>query len=154
MADRVAFTNSAAKRIARAVIAYEEGDRNGAGLNLGSVPMAVPPPLRLGTFTGNWETGTYNTVTITGTTNTVSVYNWCNPALGADTSSTTKTRYVIFGKVGGTNSAVEIQMRSTATECTATMTLGSFDLTTLPGYEVGVIQLLGHAAGSTTGDTS
>jgi hypothetical protein len=34
------------------------------------------------------------------------------------------------------------------------MMLGAVDLTKLPNYVAGDIQLLGHAAGSTTGDTS
>jgi hypothetical protein len=81
-------------------------------------------------------------VTLSGSTATASVYNWCNPALGGDTASSTQSRYVVFGKVSGTNSAVEIQMRST--QCPSSLTLGSVDLSTLPGFDSGVIQILGH----------
>lgn len=152
---RITFTDSAAKRIARAVVAFEAGDRNGDGMRLGEAPAAVPPPpLQLGTFTGTWETAQYKTVTLYGSTQTASVYNWCNPALGGSTSNTTESRYVIFGKVRGTHSAVEIQMRSTSTQCTATMVLGSVDLKALPGFVAGEIQLLGHSVINTASTCS
>lgn len=107
--------------------------------------------LRLGTFTGDWATNTYKTVTLHGSTNTVSVFNWCNPATGGNTASSTQSRYVIFGSVNGTQSAVEIQLGSTAqTSQTCTLTIGSLDLTQISGYSAGQIQLLGHAAGSST----
>lgn len=151
--ERVAFTRPAAERIAKAVRKIEAGDREAAGLVFDRrLVAASSKTLRLGTFTGNWETAQFTTVTLHGTTNTVSVYNWCNPALGADTSSTTQRRYVIFGKVAGTNSAVEIQMRRT--QCTATLTLGTVDLSKLPGYIAGEIQLLGHGTASTASTCS
>jgi hypothetical protein len=144
--ERVTFTRPAAERIAAVVREVEAGDRD-------IMPMGVSPRLqsaafrlRLATFTGNWETGTYKTVTLSGSTQTASVYNWCNPALGLGTSDTSCTRYVIFGKAGGTNSAVELQLQATCQTCH--MTLGSFDLTQLPGYSTASIQLLGH---NTTG---
>jgi hypothetical protein len=144
--ERVTFTRPAAERIAAVVREVEAGDRD-------IMPMGVSPRLqsaafrlRLATFTGNWETGTYKTVTLSGSTQTASVYNWCNPALGGDTASTTQSRYVIFGKVGGTNSAVEIEMQAASQTCH--MSLGSLNLTELPGYDAASIQLLGH---NTTG---
>ncbi len=154
--ERVTFTRPAAERIAKVVREVEAGDRDSAPLRFGRFGGGSPFALKLATFTGEWQTGTYKTVTLSGSTQTASVYNWCNPApLDAkDTANTSATRYVIFGKVGGTHSAVEIQLRTTATECTATMMLGAVDLTKLPNYVAGDIQLLGHAAGSTTGDTS
>lgn len=151
---RITFTDSAARRIARAVVAFEAGDRNGAGMRLGEAPAAEPPPLQLGTFTGNWQTAQWKTVTLHGSTQTASVYNWCNPALGGSTSSTTDSRYVIFGKVRGTHSAIEIQMRSESTQCTATMVLGSVDLQALPGFVAGEIQLLGHGVINTASTCS
>lgn len=145
MADPVNFTRPAAERIARVVRAVENGNRDSTGPSLDRPWYSEGGRqfrLQLGTFTGNWQTGTYTTVTLTGTTNTVSVFNWCNPALGADTSNTAETRYVIFGKVSGTQSAVEIQMRTT--QCTHTLTLGTVDLTALPGFAADEIQMLGH----------
>lgn len=153
--ERVAFTRPAAERIAKVVRKVEAGNRDGAALVFDRLAIStVDSPLRLARFTGNWQTGSYTTVTLHGSTQTASVYNWCNPALGGNTASTSESRYVIFGKINGTNSAIEIQMRSTQTECTATLILGSIDLSTLPGYESGVIQMLGHDAGHTASTCS
>ena len=153
MADPVNFTKPAAERIAKVVRAVEYGNRDSTGPSLDRPWYGDPiQTLRLGTFTGNWETAQYTTVTLHGSTVTASVYNWCNPALGASTSNTTESRYVIFSKIKGTNSAVEIQMRST--QCTSTLVLGSLDLKTLPGFQADVIQLLGHSAGDTASTCS
>lgn len=149
--ERVTFTRPAAERIAKVVRRVEQGDRGCEPLTFGR-GSEVPYRLRLGTFTGNWQTGSWQTVTLSGSTQTVSVYNWCNPALGGNTSSTTESRYVIFGRVQGTNSAVEIQLRTT--QCTASLTLGSMDLTQLPGFDGSVIQMLGHAATDTASTCS
>lgn len=153
MANPVNFTRPAAERIAKVVRAIEYGSRDGSGPTLDRPWYGEGRPfkLSLATFTGSWETGTYKTVTLHGSTATASVYNWCNPALldAKDTGSTSVSRFVIFGRVQGTNSAVELQMRSTATQCTATMVLGTVDLSKLPGYAAGEIQMLGHAAGGT-----
>jgi hypothetical protein len=144
--ERVTFTRPAAERIARTVRRVEQGDRGAEPLVFDRIGVSSPFALKLATFTGNWETGTYKTVTLSGSTQTASVYNWCNPALGGNTASSTQSRYVIFGKVGGTNSAVEIQMRATSQTCH--MSLESLDLTQLSGYDAASIQLLGH---NTTG---
>lgn len=156
MADPVNFTRPAAERIARAVRAVEYGNRDSTGPSLDRPWYGGGGgfKLQLGTFTGNWQTGQYTTVTLHGLTQTASVYNWCNPALGGSTSNTTESRYVIFGKVRGTHSAVEIQMRSTSTQCTATMVLGSVDLKSLPGFVAGEIQLLGHSVINTASTCS
>lgn len=146
MADPVQFTRPAAERISRVVRLVEFGNRDSTGPAYDRPWHGYGKPLRLGTFTGNWERATFTTVTLHGSTQTVSVYNWCNSAIGGDTANTTSSRYVVFGKVGGTNSAVEIQMQVTSSECTATLTLGSIDLTGLPGYSRSAIQLLGHGA--------
>jgi hypothetical protein len=151
-AERVTFTRPAAERIAKVVRSVEAGDRDCGPLTFTRTGVGNPYKLTLATFTGNWQTGEWKTVTLSGSTQTASVYNWCNPAVGGDTSSTTQTRYVIFGRVSGTQSAVEIQMR--ATQCTATLTLGTVDLSKLPGYEAGVIQLLGHGAQDTASTCS
>lgn len=153
MADPVNFTRPAAQRIARAVRAVEAGTRDGEG-PVWDRPWYSHPGLRLklGTFTGNWETAQWTTVTMHGSTQTVSVYNWCNPAVGASTSNTNESRYVIFGKVAGTQSAVEIQMR--ATQCTSTLVLGSLDLKKLPGFVATEIQMLGHGKGDTASTCS
>lgn len=149
--ERVTFTRPAAERIAKVVRKVEQGDRGAQALRFERIG-GVPSSLRLATFTGNWETGTYKTVTLSGSTQTASVYNWCNPALGGNTASSTESRYVIFGRVGGTNSAVELQLRTT--QCTASLTLGTLDLTALPGFSAGVIQLLGHGAQNTASTCS
>jgi hypothetical protein len=145
-AERVTFTRPAAERIAKIVRRVEQGDRGAEPLVFERIGVSSPFALKLATFTGNWETGTYKTVTLSGSTQTASVYNWCNPALGGNTASSTQSRYVIFGKVGGTNSAVEIQMQATSQTCHRS--LGSLNLTQLSGYDAASIQLLGH---NTTG---
>lgn len=136
--QRVVFTKSAAERISAAVIAVESGTRDCGPLVYGRIGDSAPgSSLKLATFTGAWQTGTYKTVTLHGSTQTASVYNWTTPVASASTA-----RYVIFGKASGTNAAVEIQLRATGQTCT--MSLGSLDLTTLPGFNASAVQLLGH----------
>jgi hypothetical protein len=150
--ERVTFTRPAAERIAKTVRRVEQGDRNANGLFFDRAGVGNSVGLTVGTFTGNWQTGTYKTVTLNGSTQTASVYNFCNPAIGGSTSNTTQSRYVIFGRAGGTNAVVEIQLQ--ATECTATLTLGSINLSQLPGFDASVIQMLGHAAQNTASTCS
>lgn len=141
--ERVTFTKDAASRIAKVVRKVEAGNRDAAPLVFDKVLAAsAGSPLRLGTFTGNWEKGSQATVTLHDSTQTATVYNWCNSAVGVSTSDTTSTRYVIFGKVNGTNSAVEIQMQATGATCS--MSFGGFDLTTIAEYDSDAIQVLGH----------
>ena len=143
MADPVNFTRSAAERIAKVVRAVEFGNREGGALAYERPwPNTPGSPLRLATFTGNWQTASYTTVTLHGSTQTASVYNWCSPAVGVATNDTNCTRYVIFGSVRGTNSAVEIQLQPTCSTCH--MSLGSVDLRSLAGYDANAIQMLGH----------
>jgi hypothetical protein len=146
----VVFTRPAAERIAKVVRTIEDGDRSSSGLRFERVASSLASPLKLATFTGNWATGQYRTVTIHGSTNTASVYNWCNSSLHADTANTTSTRYVIFGKASGTNSVVEIQL-GLPTSQTCLTSIAGVDLTALPGYSAGSIQLLGHSAAATSG---
>lgn len=149
--EPIAFTRGAAERIANAVRTVELGSRDPGGVEY-DAQTDQRFRLRLGVFTGNWETASWTTVTLHQSTQTVSVYNWCNPALGADTSSTSQTRYVIFGKVGGSqwlpgtpnNAAVEMEMRPG----TCALQFGGVNLTQLAGYDANEIQLLGH---NTTG---
>jgi hypothetical protein len=142
VADRVTFTKGSAERIAQVVRIVEAGNRDTGGLPTAPRFGSNNFRLNLATFTGNWQTGEYKVVTLQGSTNTASVYNWCNPALGGDTASSTKTRYVIYGKVQGTQSAVEIQLRSTNQTCSTS--IGGVDLTSFPNYSGNAIQLLGH----------
>lgn len=142
--ERVTFTRPAAERISRAVLAFEAGDRDAGPLSFGVRLEGDSFKLRLATFTGTWAAGTYKTVTLSGSTQTASVYNWCNAVAGGKTGDTACLRYVIFGKVGGTNSAVEIQTVATCSTCI--MSLGGVDLTQVAGYAAGGIQMLGHDA--------
>lgn len=148
MADPVNFTRPAAERIARVVRHVEGGDRSGSPLDWDRPWDSLPSEqrLRLATFTGTWATGTYKTVTISGSTHTAKVFNWCNPVVGGQTGNTSAERYVIFGRVMGTNSAIEVQLQTTAATCV--MSLGGVDLTKIAGYSSAAIQLLGH---NTTG---
>lgn len=108
--DPVQFTRESAERIANVVRAAETAPAPASPLRFDD-----PPPadfrLKLGTFTGSWETGTYKTVTLSGSTNTASVYNWCN-AFDSGNASSAVTQTVIFAKAGGTNSAIEMPFSS------------------------------------------
>lgn len=143
MADRITFTRPAAERIGRAVRIVEAGDRVASPWEVDVREHGGVYRLRLGSFTGEWATGTYKVVTYTsGTqTTTTEVYNWTTPVVG-DTADTACSRYVVFGKVSGTNSLVEVQLQSTCQTCT--LSFGGIDMTDLPGYSAGEIQLLGH----------
>lgn len=147
--DPVQFTLESAERIASVVRAVETTPSPGSPLTFGHVATFKHATLKLATFTGNWATGQYKTVTLYGSTNTARVYNWCNSSLHADTANTTSTRYVIFGKASGTNSVVEIQL-GLPTSQTCVMSIGELDTTKLPGYSAGAIQLLGHSAADLT----
>jgi hypothetical protein len=106
----------------------------------------VPQPgmmLKRGTYTGSWAIGETVAVTLIGSTQTIAVTNYCVEAEG-DTASSASFN-VVFGSVMGTQTAVEIQVPTQ----TCTMVVGGFDLTELPNYDAGQIQLLGHGAGDT-----
>jgi len=143
--DAIQFTRESADRIANVVRTLELTPASGTPLDYDPIlTSGGKGKLSLATFAGSWSRGTYKTVTIVGSTATASVYNWCNDAAGG----TGSTRYVVFGKANGTNSAVEIQLRDTNQTCV--MTLAGVDLTAFPGYSAGVIQLLGHSAADMT----
>lgn len=150
--EKVNFTRPAADRIAKVVRKVEAGNRDALPLTFRRLGFGDKSGLRLATFTGNWERGQFAVVTMVGSTQTASVYNWCNSALGGNTASSTESRYVIFGKANGTQSAVEIQMATT--QCTSTLVLGSLDLKTLPGWLASETQLLGHGAADTASTCS
>jgi hypothetical protein len=143
--ERVTFTRPAAERIAKVVRTVEQGDRGSKGLTFDRVGGGLSSPMRVATFTGSWSTAAYKTVTLLGSTATASVYNWCNPSASNEPCS----GYVIFGRVNGTNSVLELTLEQTCSTCR--MTLGSVDLKQIAGYDGGKIQLLGHSAASTSG---
>lgn len=134
----VKFTRDSALRIGKAVRVVERGHRDQP-----PVHFEHPRPdfrLRLGTFTGAWSTGTYKTVTLHGSTSTAAVYNWTTEVDAGGTC----TRRVIFGRLMGTNAAVEIQLQSSCATCVHS--IGAFDLRLLPNYSAGETQVLGHNA--------
>lgn len=99
--------------------------------------------LKVGTFTGSWQTGTFKTVTITGSTQTIEVYNWCNPSINDGTAASTAAKYVIFGNASGTQSVVEIQAGSGTTP-TCSMVIGGINFAALPTFNPLYVQILGH----------
>lgn len=143
MADRVTFTRPAAERIGKVVRIVEAGDREAAPYAVDARLQGQGNKLRLGVFTGSWGTQTAKAVTYTaGTaTATTEVFNWTS-AVVAPTNNTACTRYVIFSKVAGTNSLLEVQFQPTCQTCL--LSFGGVDLTVLPGYQGNAIQLLGH----------
>lgn len=144
----VKFSRQSAQRIAKVVRQVEGGDRNQSGLKFEHPVPGAAASLKVATFTGSWGTGAWKVVTLVGSTNTASVYNWCNPSAG-DTANTSATQYVVYGKASGTNSVLEISLRNTSQTCR--MTIAGVDLTQFAGYDANAIQLLGHAAASTSG---
>lgn len=145
----VSFSRGAAQRIAKAVRTVEAGDRNQPGLTFDHpMPGGGGQVLKVATFTGSWAKGSFKTVTLQGSTATASVYNWCNSSDG-NTSDTASSQFVVFGRASGTNSVLEISLRNTSHTCR--MSIAGVDLTALPGYSAGTIQLLGHSAVSTSG---
>lgn len=107
-------------------------------VRLQELQRPAPNTLRRGTFTGSWAIDATNVVTIEGTTQTVQVTNYCVP-VEADTAAT-QSFNVIFGSVMGTQTVVEIQQPTN----TCTTVIGGVNLAELPGFDAGVIQLLGH----------
>lgn len=144
----VQFSRGAASRIARAVRTVEAGNRNQPALTFDHPMPGASLTLKVATFTGSWAKGAWKTVTLVGGTNTASVYNWCNASAG-DTSNTSASQYVVFGRANGTNSVLEIEMQGTSQTCRTS--IAGVDLSALPGYVAGTIQLLGHSASATSG---
>jgi hypothetical protein len=112
VADRVTFTRPAAERIGKVVRIVEAGDRSatpwtvdvraGSGIGQGT-------PLRLATFTGDWQIDSVKTVTLSGSTETYSVRNVCVPLEMHPQSPNTANRSVIFTRVAGTYHSVELE---------------------------------------------
>lgn len=106
---------------------------------LQDIPFWDDANLSRGTFTGAlWTVGGTMTVQLLGETNTISVTNYCTPVRGQ--TNATQTLNVIYGDIQGTVTAVEVQ------QPTCTLSVGGLDLTEIPGFVGGEIQLLGHAA--------
>jgi hypothetical protein len=143
LADRVTFTRPAAERIGKVVRIVEAGDREAAPYAVDVRLESQGAKIRLGSFTGSWDSHTFKVVTVTsGTaTATTEVFNWTSSVV-APTNNTTCARYVIFTKVSGTASLLEVEFQPTCETCL--LSFGGVDLTALPGYAGGSIQLLGH----------
>lgn len=142
MDERVVFNRVDAERIARAVRKSEAGDRDEAPLGFRRIVESGgrSSPLRLGTFQGNWSTGSLKTVTlhgVTSTPNTARVLNLTMPIVGVDAL---QTHFVIFGRVRHTTDllAVEIQQPD---DC---LRLGGDDVSQIAGFVADQQQILGH----------
>jgi hypothetical protein len=75
VADRVVFLRPDAERIARAVRAFENGDRNETPLRFGRVIESQKVVFRVGSFSGAWNLDGAKTVTIRNTTATLVAIN-------------------------------------------------------------------------------
>lgn len=137
--EPVAFTKFAADRIARVVRLVEAGGREQQPLKFTRVG-ATPASLKVGTFTGSWDAGTFKTVTLSGSTNTASVYNWSTPVV-TPTTNTSCERFVVFGPAAGKLSALEVQLQVTCQTCL--LSFGNVDLTDIENHSPNKIQLLG-----------
>lgn len=112
MADRVTFTRPAAERIGKVVRIVEAGDREATPWtvdvrNSGGIGQGTP--LRLATFTGEWQIDTVKTVTLSGSTATYAVKNVCIPLEMHEQSPNTAARSVIFTRVDGEYHSVEVE---------------------------------------------
>jgi hypothetical protein len=110
MADLTQFDFPSAVRIARVVRAVEQEPRRARPLTFDAIrsDSGGSRSMFLGTFTGNWPTGTLKTVTLHGSTQTASVYNWANPVAYSPTDAT--SHFVLFSPVRGTHSVVELEI--------------------------------------------
>jgi len=143
---RVDFTRGAAERIAAVVRKVEGGDRDGIPLKFRKVDDGPPgSPLKLATFTADWQTGEYQVVTfwnVTSTPNTANVINLTTPSIGFSGGDST-ARFVIYGKVKYTTdpAVVEIEQGGSC------LVIGGVDLGSLSGFDESKVQMLGHEAG-------
>jgi hypothetical protein len=144
---RVDFTRGAAERIAAVVRQVEGGDRDGAPLRFRKVDDALSgSPLKLATFTADWQTGEYQVVTfwnVTSTPNTASVINLTTPSVGFTTANTSEERFVIYGKVKYTTDPAVVEIEQGG-PC---LVIGGVNLGALAGFDQSKIQILGHEAG-------
>jgi hypothetical protein len=144
---RVDFTRGAAERIAAVVRLVEQGERDGNPLVYRKVDAVGGKTLRVGTFTGDWQINQSKVVTfygVTSTPNTATVLNLCNPSVGFSTANTSESRFVIYGKAKYTSGFVAVELQQAGTDTACVLTLGGSDLSSLPGYSGGSVQLLGH----------
>ena len=107
--ERVSFTKASADRIAKVVRRVESGNRDGAPFvgaprDIGSSNSSGK--LREGTFSGDWDIGTYKNVTLCSTTLTVLVKNLTMNWRGDGASPGT----VLFSRACGTHVATEISV--------------------------------------------
>jgi hypothetical protein len=142
--DRVVFNIGDADRIARVVRHFESGDRNEQPLRFRRVtdPPRVPPPLKLGTFTADWQTQQYQVVTfynVTSTPNTANVLNLTTPSIGFTTVGST-SRFVIFGNVKYTADQVAVAVEQ-AFDC---FVVGGINFKAEENFDDTVPQILGH----------
>ena len=137
MADPVNFTKASADRIAAAVRAVEAGSRDTGGrVTAPRFSGEVSLKIFRGTFVNSWYTGSTHIVTITGRTHTVSVTNYTKNFWDGD-SNTTAT--VLFSKVNGTMTALEIEMD----QC---HNIGGA-INKIVGFNTTAPQILGHEGG-------
>jgi len=66
--------------------------------------------LKRGTYTGSWAIGTTAMVTLLNSTQTVSVTNYCVDAIRS--TSVSASMNVVFGSIQGTQTAVEVEVKS------------------------------------------
>lgn len=137
--EGVQFTSDSADRIAKVVRIVEAGSRDSSGLRFDPRLESLASRLRLGTFTGSWNVAEFKVVTLLDSTHTVNVYNWTTSVVADDESC---ERKVVFSKVKGTASLVQVEFQPTCETCL--LSFGGVDLTALPGYSGGAVQLLGH----------
>jgi hypothetical protein len=144
---RVDFTRGAAERIAAVVRQVEGGDRDGAPLRFRKVDDAISgSPLKLATFTADWQTGEYQVVTfwnVTSTPNTASVINLTTPSIGFSGDDST-ARFVIYGKVKYTTDPAVVEIEQGG-PC---LVIGGVNLGALTGFDESKVQILGHEAGA------
>jgi hypothetical protein len=135
--DKVSFTKASAQRIADAVRAVEQGNRDGVPFI--SAPRGVAGPnraVRMATFTGSWDIGATKTVTVCGSTNTAEVKNLTVHILEGGLVE----QKVLFSKVCGTNVAVELPLD----QC---KNIGGA-INKIAGFVGSRVQILGHDASS------
>lgn len=135
--NRVAFTKASADRIAAAVRAVEQGNRDGVPF-VGAPRMQdlATKAVKKGTFSGDWDIGTDKTVTICSTTLTVNVRNLTMDWWGGEVGAGTQTGTVLFSKACGTQTAIEISVD----QC---KNIGG-SIAKIASFASSEIQILGH----------
>lgn len=141
--DPIQFTRESAERIASVIRATEVTPRPGKPLTFEPYLEGNRARLLVGDFVGPWLVDTFATVTLAGSTVTASVYNFTTDMLNACSGTVVFTK----GVKGEPNYvALSIEVDSNAACPTCRMSIASLDLSSLPGYAAGQIQMLGHDA--------